>query len=297
MYEACEKHGIGYRNTGKWIVAQTPEQGEALVKLEEHCKNIGVPMRWVSVEDAKQRQPDVLAREAILESPTTGIVDSHAFMLWLLGEFEAADGDAAFASNVAGIERVGDEWKVYIGDTASEDSAITVKTLINSAGLAAIDINNMIMPAPRQRQKSFAKGTYYSYSASQPKPSILVYPAPVAGKGGLGTHLTLDLGGQIRFGPDVQWVSDPTDLVANDQNLEQALDDIQEYLPGLQRDLVRPDYCGIRVKLNGKSFADFYIEREKELGAECVQLLGIESPGLTSSLAIAEHVDKLLYGS
>jgi 2-hydroxyglutarate dehydrogenase len=128
----------------------------------------------------------------------------------------------------------------------------------------------------------------------------LIYPAPVPGHGGLGTHLTLDMGGRVRFGPDVEWTDSPTDYTPNAKNLQAAIDDIQTYLPGVDRDAIAPDYVGIRPKLgrlaatSGKDFQDFYIVREEGFEG-FVNLLAMESPGLTSSLAVAEEVEGLLY--
>lgn len=158
----------------------------------------------------------------------------------------------------------------------------------------------MILPPERQRKAYYAKGSYFSYTSSHPKPKTLIYPAPIPGHGGLGTHLTLDISGRIRFGPDVEWTDDPTDYTVNSKNLVAALDDIESYLPGIDRSAIGLDYVGIRPKLgklgavaSGKGFQDFYIQKEEGYKG-FVNLLGIESPGLTSSLAIGEEVDQLL---
>lgn len=179
-----------------------------------------------------------------------------------------------------------------------------VETVINSAGLAAIDLSNMLLPPERHRKPYYAKGTYFSYASSYPKPKTLLYPAPKPGLGGLGTHLTLDMGGRVRFGPDVEWVDDPINLTPNPARLSAAIEVIKEYLPSVDPSAIDLDYCGIRPKLgktsgtfgkDGKGFADFYIKEEEGFKG-FVNLLGIESPGLTSALAIAEHVEDILYG-
>jgi L-2-hydroxyglutarate oxidase LhgO len=154
----------------------------------------------------------------------------------------------------------------------------------------------MVLPRERHRTAYFAKGSYFSYSSSHPKPSTLVYPAFEPEQGGLGTHLTMDMGGRIRFGPDTEWVDDPSDLTPRSDRLEAAIAAVQTYLPGIDPEAMAPDYCGFRTKLGpkGSGFHDFIIQ--KEAGFEgFVNLLGIESPGLTSSLAIAETVERLLY--
>jgi len=292
LYDLCEKYDIPYRNCGKWIVAQDEAQMRALEKVKTFAESIGVPMRFVALEEGKRREPDVRAERGILESSSTGILDSHGYMQFLQGDFEERGGECAFNSPVTNIEALDQGrrgWKVFTGNGhGDEDSAIiTADTLINSAGLAACAINNMIMPTSRHRKPFYAKGTYYSYSASHPRPTTLVYPAPTPGHGGLGTHLTLDIAGRVRFGPDVEWVDDPGDLAPNPKGFERALDDIQKYLPGLRRESVGLDYCGIRPKLSrthsavsGDGFLDFYIEDERKGGLEgFVNLMGIESPG------------------
>lgn len=311
LYQLCEQQGIPYKNCGKWIVAQDKQQLDALHKINAHCKTIGVPIKFISKEEGKRREPDVRAEAGILESPTTGIVDSHSYMQYLHGDFEDRGGIIALCSPTTKIAPLRDGaggWEIWTSsiqppDYAEhvEESCITAETIINSAGLFAIPVSNMILPAERHRTPYYAKGNYFSYSSSYPKPKTLIYPAPRPGFGGLGTHLTLDMGGRVRFGPDVEWIEDPNDYHVNDSRLSEALKEIETYLPGIDRDAVNPDYAGIRPKLgklgavaSEKGSQDFYIARENGFEG-FVNLLGIESPGLTSSLAIAEEVEKLLY--
>lgn len=356
LYDFCERTGVPIKRTGKWIVAQNEEQLAALNNIDKFAKEVGdgtgedglggqwgrgfrgcglrederaIPMRWLTKEEAKQREPHVRAEAGALESSSTGIVDSHSYMQALLGEFEEAGGTVALGSDVLSIHNECDQWRVWSRDSSANDvqfrvdqkvtpfqcpdpeaegaTDTTTETLVNSAGLAAMSLSNAILPRKCHREPAYAKGTYFSYSLSKPKSSTLIYPAPVPGHGGLGTHLTLDMAGRLRFGPDVEWVDDPSDLKPNQdpERFRAALDDIQSYLPGLDRDAVALDYCGVRPKLSkggsatsGKSFEDFYIQRDEDkllLGAPFVNLLGIESPGLTSSLAIGEYVHELLY--
>jgi 2-hydroxyglutarate dehydrogenase len=303
LYSLCKEHSIPHRNTGKWIVAQDAIQMDALQKVHEFSSTIGVPTNFLSKAEAQRREPDVRAEAGVLESPSTGIVDSHSLMQYLEGSFEDAGGICAFHSPVTRITPLDagrSGWEITTTSPNNETSSITADVLINSAGLFAIDINNMILPPHRHRKAFYAKGSYFSYSVSTPRPSTLIYPAPIPGHGGLGTHLTLDMSGRIRFGPDVEWTENPTDYTPNTKNLVAAIDDIQAYLPGVQRDAIQPDYVGIRPKLgksgvmSGSNFLDFYIKKEE--GYEgFVNLLGIESPGLTSCLGIAEEVERLVY--
>ncbi|KAJ9636790.1 hypothetical protein H2199_007784 [Coniosporium tulheliwenetii] len=308
MYDLCKKHDIPHMNCGKWIVAQNEQQMGELEKVHSFAQSVGIPTRFVPLDEGKEREPDVRAEKGILESTSTGIIDSHSYMQFLEGDFEDRGGICAFHSPVIRIEALDSGkggWKIWTkpDDTRDKDSedAITADVLINSAGLFAIPLSNMILPKERHRKPYYAKGSYFSYSSSKPKPSTLIYPAPQPGHGGLGTHLTIDMSGRIRFGPDVEWIEDPNDYAVNGSRLQEALDDIQTYLPGIDRDAVGLDYAGIRPKLgklgavaSGKGFQDFYIKKEEGFEG-FVNLLGIESPGLTSSLAIGEHVYRMLY--
>ena len=326
MYDFCQRRDIPYMNCGKWIVAQTDDQLHALTGVHDFAKEIDVPIRWISAEEAQAREPDVRCQAGALESPTTGIIDSHTFMQALHADFEDAGGDTALASPVTRIQPPtagSKDWKIWTAPpgsteptpsspgaqtpapspTTDDDVVVTAETVINSAGLYAMAINNLILPPSRHRTPYYAKGTYYSYSKRHPKPSTLIYPAPVPGHGGLGTHLTLDMAGRVRFGPDVEWVDSPTDLAPSGdrRRFAAALEDIRSYLPGIDVEAVSLDYAGIRPKLapsgsatSGKGFGDFYV-REEEGFPGFVNLLGMESPGLTSSLAVGEMVWEMLY--
>lgn len=323
LYQLCQKHSIPHRNTGKWIVAQDAAQMEALDKIHRLASRIGVPTHFLTKAEAQRREPEVRAEAGVLESPSTGIVDSHSLMQYLQGDFENQGGLCAFRSpvtSIAPIEGGKGGWAVTTTSADGEPSTITAETLINSAGLAAVSLSNMILPPDRQRNALYAKGTYFSYTRSHPRPSTLIYPAPIPGLPGLGTHLTLDLAGRIRFGPDVQWTDNPADYTPNSHPhaLAAALAAIRAYLPAVHGPAIHPDYAGIRPKLSRQAattitatttvpsasasasaspdFHDFYIERERGF-AGFVNLLAIESPGLTASLAIAEAVEGLLYGA
>lgn len=310
LYEFCAANAVAHRNTGKFIVAQTPGQLGALQRVADHCAGaLGgrVPVRWVGREELKRREPEVRAEAGCLESPTTGIVDSHALMVALLGHFEESGGTFSPGSHVVGVSPLGGVkgeagWEVTVRDTQSgEESTVTTDTLINAAGLGACDVRNMVVPEDQYMRTYYAKGNYFSYAASAPRVSTLVYPAPEPGAGGLGTHLTLDMGGRVRFGPDVEWVERESDLAVSGERMGLAAEEIKKYLPGVDVSALAPDYAGIRPKLaprqavmEGKGFNDFVIRREEGY-VGWVNLLGIESPGLTSSLAIGEMVEGLLY--
>jgi 2-hydroxyglutarate dehydrogenase len=319
LYALCAKHSIPHQNTGKWIVAQNDKQWEELVKIHEFSRSLdGVPTEFVSLDYAAREEPAVQAKAGILSSPSTGILDSHAYMQFLHGDFENRGGDTALYSPVVRIEALGQKgsegWAITTRDKRTgEESTFVAETIVNSAGLGAIDIHNMIVPPSQHLNAYYAKGNYFSYAASSPSTRRLVYPAPEPGLGGLGTHLTLDISGHIRFGPDVEWVSDPSDVSVSTspERLQVALEQIKKFLPGIKEDCIVPDYAGIRPKLgrdsavaSGKGFVDFVVEDRNKKGGwgakeggwiGWIDLLGIESPGLTSSLAIAEMVEGLLY--
>lgn len=305
MYALCDKESIPYKKCGKWILAQDEAQDEALHETHRFASSIGVPTHFISLAEARQREPDILAKNAVLESPTTGIVDSHAFMSYLEDDFQSKGGDLACNTSVESVSPVefgNGGWKVETkSGSLSEMTSITAETLINSAGLAAVYLSNSILPSERHLTPYYAKGSYYSYAAPAPKPKTLVYPAPSTGAAGLGVHLTIDMTGAVRFGPDVEWVDNPNNLAVNESRLPAAIEEIKKYMPGVRADKIHPDYAGIRPKLGkgsavatGKGFSDFVIRKEDGFEG-FVNLLGIESPGLTSSLAIAAMVDDLLY--
>ncbi|KIV97958.1 hypothetical protein PV10_01653 [Exophiala mesophila] len=321
LYELAEKHQIPFRATKKWVLAQDAQQMEQLDLLHKFSKTIDVPTQFLTREQIATQEDDVRAEGGVLESPTTGIIDSHAYMTYLEGDLQELEGEVIYNTRVTGLEAIGPgggdsgdgkhgyristRTRDQSNQSDGDDVSITVDTVINSGGLGAISISNMLLPPERHRTPFYAKGTYFSYAASHPKPQTLLYPAPVPGLGGLGTHLTLDMAGRVRFGPDVEWVDDPTDLSPSPARLDAAVEMIRSYLPGIQRDAIDLDYCGIRPKLSkgssgtfgkdGTGFEDFYIVHEDGFQG-FVNLLGIESPGLTASLAIAEKVDAMLYG-
>ncbi|KAJ4416466.1 hypothetical protein N0V82_006731 [Gnomoniopsis sp. IMI 355080] len=316
LYDFCAAHNVPHRNTGKWIVAQTAAQREALEGVYRHCTDTlanRVPVRWLGAAEMAAREPAVRAETGCLESPTTGIVDSHALMVALLGHFEDAGGVFSPGSNVVGLAPVPPHspsdapgtagWEISVKDaTTGEASTITAATVVNSAGLGCMDVYNLVVPPQQHKRLYYAKGNYFSYAASSPRVGTLIYPAPEPGHGGLGTHLTLDMGGRIKFGPDVEWVDSPADLAVNSARMAEAVGEIQRYLPEVDVAALSPDYAGIRPKLaprgavmdGGKGFNDFVVRKEEGYGG-WVNLLGIESPGLTSCLAIGEKVESLMY--
>jgi L-2-hydroxyglutarate oxidase LhgO len=292
LYEYCASHGIPHRNCGKLIVATTPKETEKLQSIRAHAEANGVlDMQVLSGAAARELEP-ALNCDAALLSPSTGIIDSHSYMLSLRGEAEAAS--AAFAFHTPLLRARASAGKVEIEAGGETPMTLACDLLINAAGLDAPATARQIegMPAELIPQAYLAKGNYFSCSARAPF-SRLIYPVPEPG--GLGVHLTLDLAGQARFGPDVEWV-DHIDYEVDPKRAERFYPAIRKYWPTLPDGALMPSYSGMRPKIVPPAIAsqDFVIQGPREHGVVgLIHLFGIESPGLTSSLAIADHVGEL----
>ncbi|MFG6489531.1 NAD(P)/FAD-dependent oxidoreductase [Roseateles sp. BYS78W] len=288
LYDYCAARGITHRRCGKLVVATRTEDLPRLEQIAASGAANGVnDLRLLSRAETLALEPALQAAGALL-SPSSGIVDSHGLMTALLADAEAAGATLALASPVTGGERDGETWRLRVG----KDFELGARHVVNATGLYAAQVAESLgAPAPRLR---FARGHYFSLTGRAPF-SRLIYPLPV--DGGLGVHLTLDLGGQARFGPDVQWLPDADPAMLNyavDPALAPAFEaEVHAYWPGLPPGALQPAYSGIRPKLNGpgEAAADFSIDTGT---TGLVQLFGIESPGLTASLALAEAVAALL---
>lgn len=286
LYAYCEEKGVAYRRCGKLIVATGESQLDALRAIRAAAAANGVDdLAWLAREEALAKEP-ALDCVAALESPSTGIVDSHGLMLALQGDFEAAGGMIAFCSPVVGgAVRAGQPILLEVG--GAEPTQLLATRVVNSAGLYAQQVAQTLrgIRAASILPWRYAKGNYYSLAGAAPF-SRLVYPVPEPG--GLGVHLTLDLGGQARFGPDVEWI-DAIDYTVDPRRAEHFYAAIRRYWPALPDGALLPGYAGIRPKL--AQSGDFVIQDAGEHGANgLVNLYGIESPGLTASLAIADEV-------
>jgi len=289
LYDYCDSHGVPHRRCGKFIVATSAEQVATLEKLQATGRDNGVPeLVMIGAAEAMRREPQ-LHCTAALESPSTGIVDSHALMLALQGDCEAAGGVLAFGAPVLGGACGADGVTLEVGGEVPMQ--IQAGLLVNCAGLQANALAAHLagLSAAQVPPLRYAKGSYYSLAGRSPF-SRLIYPVPEPG--GLGVHLTIDLGGQARFGPDVEWV-DQLDYRVDPSRSASFYASIRRYWPGLAEGALHPGYAGIRPKLSGpgETAADFRIQGPAEHGVPgLVNLYGIESPGLTASLAIAEAV-------
>ena len=290
LYAFCETHGVSHRRCGKLIVATSPEQKIELLKIFHRAQASGVAdLRVLTQAEAMDLEPQLKCLAALF-SPSTGIIDSHGLMLALLGDAERCGAVLALKSPALSTSVLGNgNFELNIGGAAP--MKIAAKMVVNAAGLHAQRFAAAIegFPADKIPPAHYAKGNYFSLSARSPF-SRLVYPVPEPG--GLGVHFTLDLGGQARFGPDVEWV-DTLSYKVDAERCKRFYGEVRKYWPGLEDDSLQPAYAGIRPKLSGpeQPVADFVIQGPDAHGVRgLVNLFGIESPGLTSCLAIADAV-------
>ena len=287
LYAYCAAHGVAYRRCGKLIVATSDDER---VRVEAiHAQGLANDVDGLELIDggtARALEPQLSCVAALL-SRETGIVDSHGYMLALCGDIEDRGGAIAFNTRVEAMTRHDGRWSVRFdgGDVFDFDA------VVGSAGLGAQALARRIegYPPARVPRLVLAKGNYFSY-AGRPAFTRLIYPMPV--DGGLGVHVTLDLAGRMRFGPDTEWI-ERENYDVDPRRADQFYARVRTYWPGLPDGTLTPDYAGIRPKLSGRGEpqADFLIEGPAEHGLDgLVLLFGIESPGLTSSLSLAEDV-------
>jgi L-2-hydroxyglutarate oxidase LhgO len=291
LYAFCDDHGVAARKCGKLIVATSAQEDEKLAGIQARAEANGVEgMRVLSAAEARALEPNLVCTSALL-SPETGIVDSHSYMVALQGEAEAHGAVFVFHSPVTGGRAVEDGVELEVG--GAEPMRLKANLLINSAGLHAPALARSIVGMPRQLipTQYYAKGNYFTLAGRSPF-SRLIYPVPVAG--GLGVHLTIDLGGQARFGPDVEWI-DTLDYSVDPRRADSFYAAVRRYWPELRDGALLPGYAGIRPKIvpKGAPGQDFVVQPPDAHGVSgLVNLFGIESPGLTAAIAIADFVSE-----
>jgi L-2-hydroxyglutarate oxidase LhgO len=292
LYAYCAERGIGHSRCGKLIVATSEAQVAQLQGIRDKAAANGVnDLVLLTREEARTLEPQ-LECVAALHSPSTGIVDSHGLMLALQGDLENAGGMVALNSPLAQAECT--QEGIYL--TAEDGTQLQAATVVNAAGLHAQQLAGRFAGLPPRHvpPSHYAKGNYFTLPGRSPF-SRLIYPVPEAA--GLGVHLTVDMGGQAKFGPDVQWVDSPDDLVVDPARGDAFYAEVRKYWPALADGALTPGYAGIRPKIQAPHEAakDFLIQGPREHGvAGLVNLFGIESPGLTSSLAIGDYVSRML---
>jgi L-2-hydroxyglutarate oxidase LhgO len=290
LYDYLNERGINYKRCGKLLVATNEEEEQALDGILEKARINGVDdLSKISQAEALALEPKLSCKSALL-SPSTGVLDTHAYMLNLQGDAENNGATFAFLSSVVG-GRI-EDGTIELDITGVDGTlSLGCKTLINAAGLGAQKVASSIKGFPPELvpPQCLAKGSYFTLNGKAPF-SRLIYPIP--GKASLGTHYTCDLGGQGRFGPDAQWV-DEVNYDVDPARADSFYTAIRRYWPGIEDGALSPAYSGIRPKIQapGEKTADFIIQDASVHGVNSlVNLFGIESPGLTSSMAIADEV-------
>ena len=292
LYDYCQARGVDHRRCGKLLVATSSSELPQLQALAQRAAANGVDdLQLLTSAQARAMEP-ALVCEAALWSPSSGIIDSHGLMLAFQGDLENAGGLVVLNSPVAKADCTRNRIDLHMAD----GTVLRTGLLVNSAGLQASELAASFsgLAPDLLPQTRFAKGNYFLLQGRAPF-SRLIYPMPQAG--GLGVHLTLDLAGQARFGPDVQWVDRADDWLVDPARGDAFYAEVRRYWPGLPDGALQPGYAGIRPKLSAPHAGarDFMIQGPAEHGVPgLVNLFGIESPGLTSSLAIAQHVVQLL---
>lgn len=294
LYDFCLSHGVEHRRAGKLVVASDPGELQALANLKQKGEANGcTDLRLLTRVEAEAREPALACVGALL-SPSTGIIDSHGLMLALQGAAEENGTAIAFHAPFLSSRRIRDGFVMQAG--GAEPLELSTTMIVNAAGLAASRVARTIdgLPVETIPETRYARGNYFLLAGRAPF-EHLIYPAPHTH--GLGVHLTLDLGGQARFGPDVEWI-DTIDYKVRPERVAGFAEAIRRYWPDLPDDALVPGYSGIRPKICGPDdpAADFRIDGPEVHGVPgLVNLYGIESPGLTGSLAIAREIgDRLL---
>lgn len=287
LYDYCDLKKIPYNRCGKLIVATSDAEAEVLARIMARAEQNGVEaMAWMTPEQVTEIEPEIRCVTALF-SGETGVIDSHAYMLALQGDLEDAGGVIAFGARVVRSQVVPGGVTLTVRMDDGEETEILARQLITNAGLHAQTLLETMegFPVSQRPVLRYAKGNYFACSATSPF-KRLIYPAPEPG--GLGVHVTFDLGGQLRFGPDVEWV-ETLDYAVDPDRSQSFYAAIRKYWPGLPDNSIHPAYSGIRPKLmNMGEPADFVIQGPAQHGVPgLVNMLGIESPGLTASLSLA----------
>jgi len=294
LYELCEEYGIGYQKLGKLIVATEEGEIKELERLGENSKQNGISLAFLSRQEVKELEPGVNALAALL-SPSTGIVDSHTLMKCFVKKAKDNNATIVFRARVVGIEKLANKYKVTVEDPAGGFSFIT-RILINSAGLNSDRIAELagIDIIKAGYKLHYCKGEYFS--TSQRLTKRLIYPVPKPDEGGLGIHVTPNLEGRLRLGPNAYYV-DGIDYKVDETHKQEFYDSVRSLFPAVDYNDLEPDFAGIRPKLQGQGeeFRDFVIRHEHDKDWEgLINLIGIESPGLTASPAIAKYVGTMV---
>jgi len=295
LYAWCEARDVPHKHTGKLIVATSAEDEARLKKIAQHASAVGAgDLRLMSGEEAREREPELRCALA-LHSPTSGVVDVHELIESLVREIHEADGATVYQTEVQSVERTKEGWVIRTTDTMGREAELETARIVNAAGLSAIEVARAT-GLPDQEipwQLYHCKGSYFALGSGAPKTrNSLIYPLPQGG--GLGVHITADISGARRAGPDAEFV-DTIDYTVDESRAEFFAEAVARYLPAIRPEHLTPDYSGIRPKLVGPEggFADFVLEQPSSQPG-VLHLIGIESPGLTAALAIGARVSEMI---
>ena len=299
LYDYCNRYDIPYKNCGKLIVATSKEEISIIEGIRQTAIQNGVDdLKVLGREQIAELEPNIFALKALF-SPTTGIVDSHSLMKQYETNAVNNGCQIVYGSEVTGIERISDGYKVSLLDSDNKDYAFTTKIIINSAGLTSDKIAEMVGIEDDNLKILFCKGEYFRLNPPRNKLiNRLVYPVPHHNMEGIGIHVTIDMGGGVKLGPDVRYLeSNIYDYKVTASKQEAFYKSAKKFLPFLEFDDLSPEMAGIRPKIQkpGEPLRDFYIAEESVRGCKgFINLIGMESPGLTSSIAIAKYVKGLI---
>jgi len=295
LYAWCDAHDVPYERTGKLIVATSASDEERLRKIARHAAEVGAgELRLMDTAEAKREEPE-LRCELALHSPTSGVVDVHEYIASLVREIKVADGAIVYNTEVDSIEQRTGRWIVRASDTMGRQAELETPRVINAAGLGALEVARRSgLPESSTPWRLYpCKGSYFALGAGAPPTrNSLIYPLPEGG--GLGVHITADITGARRAGPDAEFI-DTIDYAVDEAGAERFARAVARYMPAIRPEHLTPDYSGIRPKLVGPEggFADFVLSNPASQPG-LVHLIGIESPGLTASLAIGARVSEMI---
>lgn len=296
LYEYCKKHNIAHKRTGKLIVAAKANEAKDLESLFENAKANGLKdLRILNKGEIKKIEPDIEA-EAAIDSPSTGIIDTHSFMKSLSLQAKARSVEIAYDSEVVAIEKSSQGFEITVSHPQEGNFSFLSDVMINCAGLYCDKISQMAGIDEPGYKLHYCKGDYFRVHNNKARfIKKLIYPVPTAKRSGLGIHATLDLGGGLRLGPDDEYV-DSIKYDIDEKKKTSFYENVKNFLPFVAPEDLGPDTSGIRPKLSGpgESFRDFIIKDESDKGFPgFINLIGIESPGLTACLAIAEKANEI----
>jgi L-2-hydroxyglutarate oxidase LhgO len=300
LYDYCTDKEIPFNKCGKLIVATNNDEVKAIEGIRETAEKNGVGLILMEKDQIQELEPNIFAIKA-LYSPTTGIVDTHSLMKQFETNTINNGGLFAYGSEVTGIKKIKGGYKLSLHDVNNTDFSFTSRLLINSTGLSSDKIAGMAGMNDSTLAIRFCKGEYFK--VSPPKNRLinrLIYPVPHTNMEGIGIHVTVDMTGGVKLGPDVQYLeSNIYDFTVSQHKQEAFWLSAKKFLPFLEFDDLSPEMAGIRPKIQGpgEPIRDFYIAEESERGLEgLINLIGMESPGLTSCLSIANYVNKIIHG-